>query len=364
MTSQITKGVDHVFYDIVMTNPSNKLKQATFVENKNQDILAKASDYYMSVVRFSIPGYTIPLRVMKTALDPLVPNKLAYTVTLRYLTDDYQVNLVWVPESNLAVPGDVVSTQPNSFQYYSLYSVKAFVKMVNTAFSTAWSLLNTDHAGVVASEPYIVYNSETQLMSLCAPVTYATAPVEIYMNSELFFFFNSFDNVAYENATNGKDYKIDFGYTYEDTATSYNLFNPPAGNPGAGQPHYRVVQDYQVMYNWNSVKAIVFTTGSIPIRYEFQPVFNQDGIQLDTGSLNYKPIVTDFVPIVQNGFENRSTIIYNPTAEYRRIDLTSEMSLRKFDMQIFWQDNDLRMYPVYIGPQDLISVKILFERRK
>jgi len=382
MTSQITKDVNNVYYDIVMQNATSTLKPATFLEERNQDIISKASDYQMSIVRFAIPGYTIPITVVETlGIDV---STLAYSVSLSRVGDvsgtlyQQQTYLQWVPESNIPTPGDFVdSTSPYSFQYYSLYNYQAFVNIVNTAFATCFTLLAAqplvggDSAINSTSAPYIVYNPVTKLMTLVAQQTYVNsvvAPISIYMNQKLFFFFNSFNNTLIQNPTvSGGDVLIDFRYTYENQPTTlqnaYTTPNVANTNPTANTPVYAITQDYAVLYNWNSLKSIVFTTGLLPTRKEYTPSVDlTTGILNNTGAQNFLPIVTDFVPNTVDGTENRSTIIYNPSAEYRMVDLTSNEPIRKIQLSLYWQDARLRLYPINIGAFDLVTVKMLFRR--
>lgn len=371
MTSQMTKDINCVYLDAVINNPNPNPIQAIYTEEKVQDILAKASDYQMSVVRFSIPGSSIPIRVMETlGVDQ---NTLAYSVTMERVVNDVAVDtartyLQWRPEAtNISPPLDYVdSTGINSYQYYSLFNYQDFIYMVNDALYTTFNNLTTKPPNCTA-EPYIVFDPKTKLFSLVAQQAYIADPnnyINIYMNSKLFFFFNSFNHILKSyNDISGKDYLLIVNKTYE-VFPNTNQITIPTGSPGAGTPGFVMVQDYNVLFNWNSLKSIVFTSGTIPSRVEYQPAIDPvTGLVLETGSQNFKNIITDMVPITMDGTENRSTLVYVPSAEYRMIDLVSDAPLRKLQLSLYWTDNHLRYFPVYLIPNDLISIKILFRRK-
>lgn len=369
MTSQITKDVNNVYYDVIMPNTTtSKLVPAAFSEERTQDIVSRGSDYEMSIVRFAIPGSTIPVKIVETLIPQasttagwVDKNTLIYSVSLQYGANVYRVYLQWVAESSLIQPADTVdTTNIYSFQYYSLFSYQYFTDLVNIALSTAFTALKTANpAAVQTASPYLVYNPSNKLYSLVAQSTYVTDAnqITIFFNQPLFYLFNSFSNIYNLNATLGRDYQINFKYNYDSVVPPINQIIIPAGCPGATTAAYVMTQEYPVLFNWNSMKSIVFTSGNIPLRKEYQATLNQSGVQ------NFLPIVTDMIPLTADGTENRSTIVYNPTAEYRFSDLVSEEPLRKFQINLFWQDNKLRLYPIYINPNDFISLKILFRRK-
>jgi hypothetical protein len=372
MTSQITKDINCVYLDAVIHNPTSIPIVANYSEEKNNDVLGKASDYQMSIVRFSIPGNTIPIRVVEALGTDL--NTLVYSVTLErvvagVVTATRREYLQWIPEAtNILIPSSSFdSTGINSYQYYSLYNYQAFVTLVNNAFATAFTNLASKPAGATA-QPYIVYDPKTKLMSLVVQQGYISNVndyINIYMNYKLFPFFNSFDNIqkAYNNV-DGKDYLIQISSLPEITAGT-NKITIPTGSPGAGTTAYVMIQDYPVLYNWNTVKSIVFTSGTIPSRQEFQPSVDLlTGTVQQTGQQSFKPIITDMIPLVTDGTENRSTIVYNPSAEYRMVDLISDNSLRKLQISVWWCDNHTRLYPLMVAPDELITIKMLFRRKK
>lgn len=370
MTSQITKDINNVYYDCVIPNHGAfGFVPAVFNEERVQDIVPKGSDYQLSVIRFSIPGYTIPLRIVDTLGTDA--NTLAYSVTLtRGAATSGQIYIQWIPEENFPIP--LSFDQPdsiNNFQYYSLFSYQYFVDLVNTAFATAFTSLGA--LGNQTAPPYITFNQSTALFTLVVQESYITdpTPIKIFMNQKLFLFFNSFNNRFFPQAgldpsTTGQDYQLIVKYNYDSIPGTLAGFQPlnrytaPPETPAANTTVLNMTQDFSTMGNWNGVKGIIFTTGSIPIRKEFQSTLDESGNQ------NTIPIITDFIPLSQNGTENRTDIVYNPTAEYRMIDIIDNNPIRKFQISLFWQNNHLKIFPIFIGPADYISLKFIFRRKR
>lgn len=305
-------------------------------------------------------------------------------------------------------------------QYYSVYSYQAFLDMINIALSTAFANLLIAVGGPVGvvTAPFFIYDPNTQLIKLVAEKGYAppasttTGYVHIYTNALLSSFLETFQQQYYNfNSTNGKDvqyivknngvntYTLNFGpiaigTTNTSTAiTSSALFTAyMAGGifTASGVPlnatatfnntssmtlsiaatatatvnatiannnFYIMSQELPSLFLWNSMRSIVITTGTIPIKSEFTPNANQ-GSTAD----NFVPILTDFEP-QQTGGNDRSLIQYVPTAEYRLIDLKGLTALTVIDLQIYWQDKQLNRYPIYLPPLGSADIKFLFRKK-
>ena len=163
-------------------------------------------------------------------------------------------------------------------------------------------------------------------------------------------------------------------------------------------------QEFVTLYDWNSLRNIVFFTSTIPIRNEGIPanIFapwnistvydtgtrvtfnnssysslqnNNTGNQPDISpafwsivqnigsSTSYQPILTDFQILTTNGTEARSYAQFFPSGEYRLIDLTGTTPLNNIDIQVYWQDKFQQLYPLYINPLDSLDMKLLFRKK-
>ena len=71
-------------------------------------------------------------------------------------------------------------------------------------------------------------------------------------------------------------------------------------------------------------------------------------------------VITDLMTN-QQGF--RPNIIYNPTAEYRRIALTGNMGIRNIDINVFWRSKTGQLLPFCLPSGGSATLKLLFEKK-
>jgi len=420
--SIVTKSSDDiVYYNITMTgNPSNLVTLASFYEERTQAIIDNPSDYYMSVIRFSIDGSLIPIFVCPVIpnpneLDPLNPTDYNYTpfvVTLRTATASYSQNVRYSPESNITpLPKPPTATRPQdlSTSYYYVYTYSRFVAMVNDAIQIAFNnLVVAEPAFTDTFAPYFEFDSVTRLITLytsavvigtepayitpfiplgnqgtppCgnsvpnynqnAPVGFSgggcsvpnninmagnqpipVPPVNkiyLYMNNQLFTYFDALES-----------------FTYFDDPVKSQLFicrqTPVNFNSDPMVNAYFYTQQYNISSTWNSLESIVFLTNSLPVQVEYIPsssIITAQGVS----NANFKPILTDFVPTLEEAGSTRSRFVYYPSGQYRLIDLHSQIPLRKIDLQMFWQDQYQNLYPLYMSYNESNSVKLMFIKK-
>lgn len=426
----LKEGNDIIYYNIEMTGKFNSISTpAVFIEDRTQNILDNASDYYMSVVRFSIDGSLIPIFVCPVIPnpdepDPAHPIDMNYTpfiVTLQTATASYSQHVRYVPESNvtpLPNPPTVQYGQDFSNSYYYVYTYTRFIAMVNQAIQVAFNnLVIAEPAFVGSFAPSFTFDSVTRLITLhvtavdgintpfitpfvplgnqgtfpcgnsipnynqnafvgysgigCATVNTlnlaGNEPVQpppankiyFYMNEQLFSYFDALET-----------------FTYYDDPIKTQLFicrpfinnlyvgtNPP--NPLDPQNNtYFYTQQYNISSTWNSLQSIVFLTQSIPVQPEYIP---NSAIVTNTGSFQttakFRPIITDFVPTLEEAGSTRSRFVYYPSGQFRLIDLQSQLPLRKIDISIYWQDQLGNLFPVFISYNESDTIKLMFIRK-
>lgn len=341
----ITTGDDYIYYNIAITNKNeNKDITATYNETRTDTILKSTNNYYVSVVRFSIPAFNIPLLIPKIQKYPNTdPNLTIYGIKLSYqnvFSDIFYVN--FVSTSLYPTPPPLSPSQPNQVNsnYYFVYSIDNFINMVNSAFVLAINDLNSKIALPSVTPPQFYFDPTTQFIFLKTTLDYDSSlpsPIIIYPNIPLSTLFSGF---------NLKDYDSDF-YRY--------LINVKPNNVISGSIHSQ--QEYVTVGSWNVMKSVVFTTSSIPIQSEFIPSID------DTSNNSSRKIITDFEPILDIPMTTRSIYQYFPQGEYRLIGLLSNAELRSFDLQIYWQDKELNLYPILIPPLQSATVKLMFAKK-
>lgn len=343
---ELGSTVDNIYYDVAINNPISAVDwlAATYVENRDQPILKTPSDYYMSVIRFSLEATSIPLFIFPITDVSANPLLSPLSITLSYSGNDYKEFVIYQPRDLSVTP-----TTPYSVYYY-VYEYHHMLDMINVALSTAFTALKAANPGAPPTQaPYFTYDASTQLLSLFAQQSYAGAnTISIYINTRMTKFLNAFENIYYSaNSITGKDIQL---------LVKDNKNNTPA-SPAS---YYQMQQEFKMFYLWDSVSKITFTSSIIPARKEYIPAGTT---QYSTGVNATRPIITDFVPSRELAGDIRSNLIYNPTGPYRLIDMLGNTPLNKFDLQIWWEDHEQNLYPFYIIPGSCATVKILFVKR-
>ncbi len=172
--SQIERDetADIVYYNIIMTCPtaqSNTL--ASYEETRTQAIIDNPSDYYMSIIRFSIDGSNIPIFVCPVIINPMNANDVNFTpfqVTLQYAGANYTENLIFVPESDAVAPLPPTATRDQDFTsyYYYVYYYSTLVNMINNALAAAYARVVVANPGLIAQAPYFIYDRDQQKFGL------------------------------------------------------------------------------------------------------------------------------------------------------------------------------------------------------
>jgi len=375
---------DNVYYNINIPHDDNISRNgeptpANYFEIRGTSILpCDAEDYTMSVVRFSIPTSQIPIQVVPVDISPgnTDINKLLYSITLEWNGNTFQEFITWETALNYApVPNTPKEGQePRYAPYYYLYSVKHLLYRINLALTKAFGKLVSAGAPITAP-PFFEYTGETEKIRLYVPEDYTTNSVNVYANNALNRNFGlGFDQI-YEgyNVPDGKDALFILSRSGTNILTLTAPINPlPLVAPynWNTQPYIELIQDYNSVSDMSSFSSIVITSRSIPIRNEWvslqllkgpipigQPVPSNGTTQ--DGFLN---ILTDFEADIVSGFELRSKLIYTPTAEYRRTTLLGG-NLSTIDIQVYWKDNYDNLYPVMIPAHDVLTIKLLFEKK-
>lgn len=372
----------HQYLDINIVNndtqgdkPPVKL---IFNEVRNSPIIQNPSEYFFSVMRFSLETASLPLMIPQVQLGQIDPNKLIYSVTMTYtspvngVTYERQNFVLYVPQSsNQPVPQPPLVQQdfdPNG-DYYFIYNFQYFISLVNAELARCLSDLN---AIVVAATgaplpslnpPFMEWDTVNNVAILNADVAgfnnTLAAPVNLFFNTPLFTLFSSFVAIykGYVNITNGKNYFI--------TITNNN------GTNSIILPTYtalQMYQDYPTASLWNPVNAIVFATGTIPVNPSLVSspiVYNSSVSSLTQGgnNSNISNTLTDFeVPVVE-GWEYKPNVFYAPTAEYRLVDLLGNTPITNISINVYWKDSFANLHPFYLNSGCNANIKVLFRKK-
>lgn len=379
MQSSLTgNGTTHIYYNINITNNdttgSNPPPVIDFNETRNQPYLNNPSNYFLSVVRFSVSTPTLPLFIPQPVVGSTDPNKLIYTITMEWTgasqTYTAQVNLSFARQTQAVDPPATPIAETDILNpYYYIYSYQWFIDvMVNPALIAAYNALNTlvVAGGEVLPSNYAPFmlwdpSADTAIIN-CDVSGYdfvaLSEPIKIYFNTPMYNLFSSFSASNFGvNAPQGKNFLIS---VYN---TGFNTFK----NVSNGITYIQVLQEYPTSPLWNPVISIVFSTALMPVVPELTAapaVFTGgSGFSSSGNNSNLTNILTDLeVPLVQ-GWETKPTVNYAPAAEYRLSDLFGSNPVSAINVIVFWKDRFGGLHPLTLAAGGSANIKIMFRRK-
>ena len=363
--------------------------QIEFNETRNVNIVSKASDYELSVIRFSIPTSAIPLLIAPLDLfkedgsslswqicckvwDSAAGDFISFTRSVQYQTMDLTA----------PIPSNDNGIQDTSTKYWYIYSQDHICSMINNTFLDLFSDF-TGYGIALTGPPFLEWNGDSQKFSLFCPPEWSGVyggsdptrgdpsnhftigsdyvnQTSIIFNSALFYAISNLP--AMRIPLNSGDFN---NYTLNifPNASGSNIVSVPnrAGN------WIKVSQEFSCTQNINSFQSIVLTTSQIPLRAEIvsrPPVYGvaSAGIPSNADTMQ---ILSDFLPESQVGWEaSRSGYLeYLPSAEYRFTDLVSDDPLKTLNLQVWWTDKSGTMRPLNLPPNSQATMKLMLRKK-
>jgi len=421
----------HIYYDLNITNNDTTNRNAKpfleFNETRSNPILDNPSNYFVSVVRFSLETPSLPLFIPSIELPSTDANNLNYFITMGVYDAtatwrEVQQQLIWTPEDLNAVKPNPASFQNMEGDYYHCYSYTHFIyNVVNKALADCYrGLALIIGAGLNPNfQPYMTWDSTTDKATLWANAQYfdqiepyeRTAPfnvagnyVRLYFNQSLYNLFSSFE--AYINKQSGnpttattgvgrKDYIIKI-YNQNNTNLGSLPFNggsavPPAVSNYNGsfnvspflpysQPPTAITiplapysatfifmrQEYTTTPLWNPVSNITFTTSLLPVNPNLIStplIYNAPNSVGATSLSNIANVLTDLEAPLVFGRDYKPNILYVPQSEYRLIDLNGNVPLSAIQIGVFWRDSFGNLHPFYLLAGNSATIKLMFRRK-
>lgn len=372
MQSSITgNGTTHIYYNISITNNDTTGLTAApridFNETRNQPFINNPSQYFMSVVRFSMDTSTLPIFACQPQRDPVNPNELIYSITMSQGAFSYQQYIVFKPQTNeLPIPPYPLSFADSVSHYWELYSYQWWNNLVNEAFVACTAGLNALVGGSITA-PFNIWDPSGYTAILNTDAAYfdqtpgvLATPVYIYFNTPMWVLYSSY-NAKYlgTDVILGKNYELQIANQqgqneWTDTTT--------------GITWIQSYQEFPTSPLWNPVQAIVFTTALLPIVPELTaaPVAFEGvpGAFVSYGNnANLTNTLTDFEVALEKGSEYKPTINYAPQSEYRLTDLFGTSPCSAINVTIFWKDRYGVLTPVTLSAGSSCNVKIMFRRK-
>ena len=367
---------EYIYYDVCTRNMqqsnSDFSPQLAFSESRVIPLLNCCNDYKMSIIRFELDTFSLPVFIPQIQLNQSDPNLMIQSLTLVYdngsgTTYTTQQYLNWTPQDLTQSIPLGPNQKSNGLQtdslYYYCYNFGHFIKILNNALSAAYLVLRgavVDGSLKYVEIPYFTWNDQSQTASLYARNSMfnitAYPQIRIYFNRGLYAMLNSMPFLK-NSATspNGQIYQLMMDPNYGANITVLPLNN---------NLFLVLNQEYSTIANWSPISSIVFVTGTIPIvpNQLSSPFIYYNGVlsSLSSNNANYANIITD---MSTDGFY-QPTLIYTPTAEYRFVSLESNLPLSQIDISVYWKDKIGNMHPLYAPGGSGASLKILFQKIK
>ncbi len=372
--SEITTSERLIYYDLTLSNVdsanSDNINQIIYTDKRDTPILTSIKNYRMSIIRFELSTWQLPVFYFQPKTFSNDPLEGIYSVSLAWRTPGSttygdQTNLLFTPQDkSKAVPAAPI-TFSNGIagynEYYFVYNFNNFIDMLNMALNDAFIKLQGNVSPVLdtASPPIIVWDKDTLKATLYSELDFYDVTqdnhVQIFFNRPLFSLFNSFPMYKYLPEPNGRHYQI--------------LTNPRNGIQTTTITAYSssqlivTSQEFPTNESWSPISSIVFTT-NMPVSGTLlsNPTLLQNGIVygLTTTYNNNQTVISDFVTDENN---YRSTVFYQPTAEYRwQSLLNNDVPLYEISIYGWLKDRYGILRPLTLPSNSIFSMKILFER--
>jgi len=373
--STLSDKYDHNYLDLSIINNdttgTNPPINLVFNETRNSPYLYNPSEYYMSIVRFSLDTPSLPVFIPQVELKQTDVNKTIYSFSMTYKTYTYQQYISWIPQDlTQPLPNAPLDVQDFTSEYYFCFNHSHWIRCINTAIVNCFNGLK---ALVVAggdvlptnNSPFMSYESPSSITSLYFDKagfdSSLTNPISFYMNSPLYTLFSSYDvyYLGYQNVANGLNYKF-------NVYSKNGLNEVPITNPSS-YTALKMVQEYNTTALWNPVQTLVFTSALMPVAPSMvglPKVWNSYADLLGNGvNNNLSPIMTDLEVQMTTGNDYKPNVLYNPLAEYRLLDLLSNSPVNAIEISCFWKTQFGNLIPFKLLSGCSASIKILFRKK-
>jgi hypothetical protein len=370
---------------------------AQFNETRDTPIIKDCSQYYFSIVRFTMngTGRDIPVFLPRIEIGQANPNRTVYYIGL-----ELEINEVigGVPRNEIFrniqfiefLPQNIttkiapapLTSQEVSNPYYYVYTIDHWLNLVNRTMTAVYNNITAQYsaykAGIIGGGPYTLntakpfwkYNSDKTFSGYYDNTGFGTDGLQqenlrIVGNSNLYGLFAGFPNLYL-----GGDLAVNNGIL-NNWAYEFVVRNNLTNTETIGGTTYIVMKQEYISTGvlWSPVSSIVFVSNLIPILNEqtAEPIrFGTNNITTPTASTSaFQPIITDIALANDTADAYSNFVSYVPTAEYRLSTMTnSPTEVKNIDVSIFWKNRlDGNLYPLRMFNLSSVSVKILFRRR-
>lgn len=349
---------DIAYFNARIYNNTDEFIASDYKAQLNQPFISKASDYQGAIIKFNIPGYTIPIFEFKLLDEEKDPTEGIYGIALSY--DDGKGTNTIVSQ-NLTYVSHNLTNFPETAKW--VYSYQQMVDMINTALATAFATLVTDTGiSTPTAAPWMEYDSKTELFTMYAEKDFAGTstpqnPVYIWFNANLFKIFPSFNwnNNMGPGATSASN-NTDFRLVVQNNGSNLNTSKMnPSGTTLSNV--YGMVQEWTSLYAWNTFTQLRIVSFNLPATNEAAPALD------DNGNFSTIPMITDFDLPSTEGPDARGQLQYAASGPWRFFELNGVQPITQINLNVEFVDNEGISHKLYILPGTAITIKLAFRKR-
>jgi len=370
---------EKVYYDVNVVNLDSKDNRrptrTVFNQTRSTPYIKDPSKYYLSIIRWTLDSFTLPIFIPQMSRLAGSPghneNETSYTVTMEYLNFIIRKPMTFIPQDQSAEVPISPANLPNGIQnnnggYYNVYSTQYVIYLVNNCIKECFDELQALSGGTLPTDktPFLTFDTMTNIAVMNLPeVGFGKdtpgGQINLYFNTLMGGLFNSFPYEINYISSLGRNFKF-----LSDTLGVSTVISYPPSAPAIDQ--YDIIQVYQetsTVESWNPVASLAVMSNTLGViqNIEGQPTVFYDNVVINgTGNNSVSSnLISDFVADTY-----RPSIIYIPSAEYRRIELTGNSPLSNLDLSLYWKDKLGNFHDFYLPSGGSATMKILFELKK
>jgi hypothetical protein len=331
--------------------------------------------------------------------------------------------IIWLPQ-NLSLKPPIlinnIGAGNNLSGYYNCYTYSHFLNLINNQVAANFLAFIQDivtnqgaqftfptpsEMGDILTPPLFTYDSSSDLFSVIFQSNWYFGEPTIYNPSIIttsppYFtflcnapFYNLFSSLPFlYGGPNGtllntglylpsQTYALiisDFNFTYLNNQL-YIAITTDGGSPETlsyafnntlpfddfPQYFFKITQEASSSPFWSPVASIVFVSNTLPIvpTQISAPLLFVNGTSLTNSGNNdlVQNIITD---IISSSGLYKNGIVYNPSAQWRWIELYGSRPLTNIDISVYWRDKLGNLNPFYISTGNTMSLKLVFQKKE
>lgn len=339
-----------IYQDLILTNTSLTPILSKITQTRSTPIVNKPDEYELQVQRMQVSLREVPL-FFPDIPDSKLPYQTDMSITLSYLGNTFR---------------EFINVTPQQVRY-GVFSYQNYLNRLNTASSLAFTNLKAAFPGASGTvAPQFYLNPVTALISMYVEDDYLdTNPnrIVIAFNQILQQIMNfPFDITNPIPDPNGMEFIL--------SVNGSALLLPVAPRVGypfnvntIPNPVLQVQQEFVSTDEFDNVKSVILLSNLIPTAREMVPNLT-DARQSEEISNSTLGILIDFELIKSNPYEPRHIAQYVPQSEFIMKSLNNNLPLNQIDIQAFYQTYNGKLFPIYLGNNTNMSVKLMFRRKQ